>query len=174
MTEFEFEKCARGPVEPLANEYIWGSHTINLLISVANAGEDDEVPTASYVNCTGPGFNNPTRCGSFARATNDRTLSGAGYYGCLDLGGNLWERGAGIGNSQGRSFTALHGNGALAADGTSNVSNWPVNSNALGAFYRGGSFYTNFAENRTSDRVFSVLNVTGNESTGGRGVRTAP
>lgn len=174
MTEFEFEKCARGPIEPVANEFIWGNHTIELLVSVLNPGEDDEVPSASYVNCTGPGFNNPTRCGSFARAVNNRTLSGAGYYGCLDLGGNLWERGAGIGNSQGRSFTGLHGNGELDSNGTADVAQWPVNSSALGAFYRGASFYSTFGETRTSDRVFAVLNVTGNESSGGRGVRAAP
>ena len=174
MTELEFEKAARGSLEPVANEYIWGNHTINLLTAVLNAGEDDEIPSAPYVNCTGPGYNNPTRCGSFARANNNRTLSGAGYYGCLDLGGNLWERGVTFGNSQGRLFTGLHGNGELSTNGTADVSQWPTNTTGNGSFYRGASFYSNFAENRTSDRSLAVLNVTGNESTGGRGVRKAP
>ena len=172
MSELEFEKCARGPATPVPNEYVWGNNTINLLTGVINNGANNELPTATHMNCTGPGFAFPVRCGMFARPGNDRALSGAGYYGCLDLGGNVWERGATIGNFQGRLFTGVHGNGMLATDGQSDVVNWPLNSTAFGAFYRGASFYTNFNENRTSDRIYAVLGVTGNESTGGRGVRT--
>jgi formylglycine-generating enzyme required for sulfatase activity len=174
MSEFEFEKCARGDLAPVANEYVWGNHTINLLTSISNSGLPTELPSVAYVNCTGPGYNNPVRCGAFARNDNNRTLSGAGYYGCLDLGGNLWERGVTIGNSEGRAYTGVHGNGMLATNGNADVSQWPSNTTSVGSFLRGASFYTNFVENRTSNRSFAAWTVTGNESTGGRGVRTAP
>lgn len=174
MTEFEFEKCARGPLTPVPNEYAWGNNTIYLLTAVTNPGLPNEVPSQSFVNCTGPEYGYPVRCGAFARTANDRTISGAGYYGCLDLSGNLWERGVTFGNGTGRAFTGLHGNGLLTADGKQDVSFWPDVAGAQGAFLRGASFYTQFTENRTSDRIFAVWNVNGNESTGGRGVRSAP
>ena len=173
MTEFEFEKCARGTVTPVVNEYVWGNHTINLLTAVNNGGQVSETPSASYVNCSGTGFVNPTRCGIFARVNNDRTLSGAGYYGCMDLGGNLWERGVSVGYPSGRNFTGLHGNGMLTAEGFPDVANWP-GFLADGAFLRGGSFSPNFNDNRTSGRTYASQSFLGNESTGGRGVRTAP
>lgn len=173
MTELEYEKCARGTVTPVANEYVWGNHTINLLTAVINAGEVSETPSVSYVNCSGTGFVNPTRCGIFARENNDRTLSGAGYYGCMDLGGNVWERGITVGNPQGRSFNGLHGNGMLGAEGFADVANWP-DFFSTGACMRGGSFTPSFNDNRASGRTYAAFAFLGNESTGGRGVRTAP
>jgi len=174
LSELEFEKCARGPVTPVANEYIWGNHTINFIASVNNSGTPSEIPSTSYANMTGSPYSNPTRCGIFARANNDRTTSGAGYYGNLDLGGNLIERGPTIGYPEGRAFTGQHGNGMLATDGNADVTNWPL-AGSVGIYGRGGSFNGSYPEARTSDRTYTVQGVNPpGELSGGRGVRTAP
>lgn len=173
MSELEFEKCARGPATPVANEYVWGNNTINFIVNVNNSGTVSEIPSTTYANSTGAPYNNPTRCGIFARSNNDRTTSGAGYYGNLDLGGNVMERGATIGYPEGRAFTGAHGNGMLTVDGNSDVSNWP-GLNSVGIYGRGGGFYGNYADNRTSDRNVTVQINPPGELAGGRGVRSAP
>ena len=173
MSELEFEKCARGPVTPVPNEYVWGNHTINLIVNVNNSGSVSEIPSTTYANCTGAPYNNPTRCGIFARADNDRETSGAGYYGNMDLAGNVWERGATIGYPEGRAYTGLHGNGMLTTEGNANVTNWPL-LNSLGEYVRGGAFIGNPAEYRTSDRNFTAQINPFVYLIGGRGVRTAP
>ena len=173
MSELEFEKCGRGSVAPVANEYVWGNNTINFIVNVNNSGSVSEIPSTTYANSTGAPFNNPTRCGIFARANNDRTSSGAGYYGNLDLGGNIMERGATIGYPEGRAYTGAHGNGMLTVDGNSDVSNWP-GLNSVGIYGRGGGFNGNYADYRTSDRNVTVQINPPAEIAGGRGVRTAP
>lgn len=173
MSEFEFEKCARGQIEPVVNEYVWGNNTLNLIVNVTNPGAVNEVPSTYYANVTGAPYNNPTRCGSFARANNDRSTSGAGYYGILDLAGNTYERGATIGYPDGRAYTGLHGNGMLTTDGNADVTNWP-GAGSLGAYVRCGGFYGNPTEYRTSDRYFTAQSNPQAELAGGRGVRTAP
>jgi len=173
MSELEFEKCARGPVTPLPNEYVWGNHTLNLIQNVSNGQTASEIPSTSYANCTGAPYNNPTRCGMFARANNDRSTSGAGFYGIMDLAGNVLERGVTIGFPEGRSYTGIHGNGTLAADGNTDVTSWP-GFQSLGAYVRGGAFLGNPTEFRTSDRAFTAMINPTTYLIGGRGVRTAP
>jgi hypothetical protein len=58
-------------------------------------------------------------------------------------------------------------------NGNADVTNWPVNSTGAGASYRGAGWLTTYNENRTSDRIYAAFLLTGNETTGGRGVRTA-
>lgn len=172
MTELEFEKCGRGPLNPVPNEYAWGNNTIHSLTGIVNSGEPNESPGTYYFNITGQEYFNPTRCGFYARTSNDRTVSGAGYFGCLDLVGNVLERTVTVGNPQGRSFTGLHGNGMLTAAGAADVAQWPVNSSGLGVGCRGGSFETGFYY--LSDRGTAGFNFSQYTATGGRGVRTAP
>jgi formylglycine-generating enzyme required for sulfatase activity len=172
MTEFEFEKCGRGSVSPVPNEYAWGSHVINLNSGILNSGQPNEAPPEYYANTTG---NGPLRNGAFARADSDREKAGAGYYGCMDLSGNLYERGVSIGTFQGRLFTGVHGNGTLLTNGEADVENWPSHVTADGALNRGGCYADfNIEEERLSDRRFASVSLTWeNAAHGGRGCRTA-
>ena len=113
MTEFEFEKAARGrdvtygPIYPINGEYAWGNTTITAisgtLTSDGTTSEGVTSPTTSNSNCNyntvtiGTGSGNtqgPARCGIFAaknRTPNQRLQSGASFYGIMEMSGNLEE-----------------------------------------------------------------------------------
>lgn len=44
MTELEYEKAARGPASPVANEFAWGNLQIGNVTSIINPGAADEAP----------------------------------------------------------------------------------------------------------------------------------
>lgn len=170
MTEFEFEKCARGPKTPLANEYAWGTVVIYKNNQIVFPGLATEIPAEYYSNS--PYIDGPLRNGAFARSNSTRELSGAGYYGCMDLSGNMQEMGCSIGHPLGRAYTGVHGNGTLTASGEADVMNWPTLS---GIFLRGGTYSTTeITQERISDR-FKANTTVGNNpfDVGARGVRTA-
>jgi uncharacterized protein YjdB/formylglycine-generating enzyme required for sulfatase activity len=175
MTELEFEKAARGPVTPVANEFAWGSTSITQATGLANAGTITETPTPPDANAVyGLGVQGPVRVGSFAAPGRSRQQAGAGYYGALELSGNLWERSVTVGNAEGRAFTGTHGNGSLDASGNANVWSWP-GSNAVGAGFRGGNWYNvgdlvraSHRSNAARTRVFPL------DIYGWRGARSAP
>ena len=104
-----------------------------------------------------------------------RIAAGAGYYGAMDLSGNLWERTVTVGNSTGRSFEGrYHGNGALDSSGNPNVSTWPGTA-ATGSGLRGGGWVFNSTNARLSDRFLATpSNSPRDINFGGRGVRVAP
>lgn len=201
MTEMELEKAMRGTLPGIAGEYAWGSTTIYGVSysPLINPGTGNELPTspsttvgnAAY-GATVNSLGGPIRVGAFATATSSRVSAGASYYGIMDMTGNVWEVPVGVGNPAGRSFTGLHGNGALNATGFANVDNWPgANGNAnwnvsnagsnagstqaAGLGFRGGAWTEN-SWLRTSDRSYPAwTGVTNREvRQGGRGVRTAP
>ena len=149
MTELEYEKAARGTNTPVANEYAWGSTTIVSATGLLDAGTVNEIPQPGDANAAF-GDNNPpdgpVRVGSFAAPGRSRVLAGASYYGLLELSGNLSERPVTVGNSEGRSFTAAHGDGELDGSGNATVSGWPSNLDALGAGFRGGTHFTSALE----------------------------
>ena len=116
MTEYEYEKAAKGPNVPVTNSYAWGTTAIyagvfdNGAGGIQNAGQSNELPWAysstANANCFSNTFNGgspstsyliqgPLRCGSFAAVTtggaNDRPISGGSYYGVMELSGNLEE-----------------------------------------------------------------------------------
>jgi formylglycine-generating enzyme required for sulfatase activity len=179
MTELEFEKAARGPSSAVLRERAWGSTAETFATAVTNAGRVTEVPTNAGANIN---FDNriagPIRIGSFASRNyggTSRENSGAGYYGVFELSGNLSERIITVGNTAGRAFTGLHGNGSLDSNGRADVSNWPANSTASGAGSRGGSYLDTGSEAQTSYRDFAAsTDATRASNFGGRGVRTAP
>jgi hypothetical protein len=104
-----------------------------------------------------------------------RVNSGGGFYGVMELSGNVWERAVTVGNSTGRAFEGrYHGNGVLDSSGNPNVTSWP-GTNANGAGFRGGGWFNFATSARLSDRVFAAYTSTGRaNSDGGRGVRSAP
>ena len=108
------------------------------------------VTTYLYVGKAVVGGTGPFRVGAMAgsaAATNTRISSGAGFYGILDLSGNVLERtistaAAGL-TFRGDSL----GNGNLDANGYHDVGFWPAYTTAAGTGFRGGSFATTTTEN---------------------------
>jgi len=186
MTELEYEKACRGTSNPVANEYAWGTANITTgKYTLANPGTVNESIATNY-NTSGTegnanyqttiptGYEGPLRSGIFAISNSSRVKAGASYYGIMELSGNLWKRIVTIGNSNGRLFTGLHGDGILI--GTShNVTAWPVGLTAIGAGYRGGAWGAVATSLRVSDRTYSVLtNPNRTLSYGFMGVHSAP
>ncbi|MDX9867462.1 MAG: hypothetical protein RBT78_06010, partial [Kiritimatiellia bacterium] len=109
----------------------------------------------------------PVRAGIYATATSTREQAGAGYWGILELTGNLFERCKTVGNDAGRTFDGVHGTGALTDSGSAQNATW---ANGMGR--RGGGFSSNtvvsdryLASHADNSRYFPF---------GFRCVRTAP
>jgi len=168
MTELEFEKACRGPLNAVAGEYAWGNEKIaSKPYTLKNEGQPDEAVATHYA--TAPKGNaayrtsqhlirGPLRGGVFATGTSTRAEAGATYYGIMEMSGNLWEHPVTLANSAGRRFKGTHGDGALTKDGFADISNWPgyaggKNSGVAGAGSRGGSWFTNATHLRISGRL---------------------
>lgn len=152
MSELEYEKAARGPLDPVPNEFAWGTSNLVQATGFENEGDPDEVPTPSSANgnlppsTSAPLLGGPVRVGSFATSATNRVESGASYWGIMELSGNLEDLAVSVGGTAGRNFTGLHGNGLLNDNGNANMRGWPY-----------------------STQVFQFLNVTGATGTGNRG-----
>ncbi len=183
FTELEFEKAARGPLSASGSEYSWGNGSITGATTISGTEDGTETITNSNANCNygllldpftgGDGGQGPLRCGIFATASSTRQPSGSGYYGAKDLSGSLWEHPAVVGNSQGRSFTGVHGDGDL----TTTPSNWPASDSATGAGARGGPFGDPAGSwSLLASRTYAcvVNGATRSIYFGGRCARTAP
>lgn len=197
MTEIEFEKVARGPLAPVAGEYAWGTTTATDAVTISMSPELglETITTASanvnadFTTLSGGDIflgaeenHGPLRVGIFATSSSTRESSGAGYYGAMELSGNVHEAAVTIGNATGRAFTGLHGNGSVSstggAEGNADVTNWPGNdgtsvSGNTGSGYRGGYAAQGVIWARTSDRHEAADASLGRTNDwGGRGVRT--
>lgn len=199
MTELEFEKAARGVQVPVAGEYAWGStFIVSTILSLANGNQNSEVATnaaatignavynSSYPNVP---FSGPLRNGIFATASSNRITSGGGFYGVMELSGNLAERVISTANGQGfRSNLNLYGLAPNGFFGTTATDGWPgataTNSyvingtqNAIGLMDRGGHWSNTNTILRTSyrDAASLITNtaVTRDAVHGCRGVRSA-
>jgi len=177
MSELEFERAGRGPYRAVSGEYAWGSTSITQATSISNSGLPSERAqsgaNAAYGNHAS--IQGPLRVGSFAYGVATRIASGGGYYGAMELSGNLFERPVTVGNSTGRSFAGRnHGNGVLDSSGNPDVSTWP-GTVATGSGLRGGNWNNNSAYARLSDRSLATYTISGRDNHyGGRGVRVAP
>ncbi len=175
MTELEFEKSARGgDIQPVADEMPWGT------ASYRAAGADEIFPANGDENGTeaildgavnlnrnalgwtsgdgrvnGPamGQKGALRVGIFAENATSRITSGAGYYGNMELSGNVAEPAVTIGRVQGRQFLGTHGDGELVFmsnyEGNATNTDWPGIdlqdagrgvTHSIGIGYRGGDF----------------------------------
>ena len=162
-SELEFEKACRGFNTPaVPNEYAWGNTTIVPVTAVLNDGAADEiVSTPANANaCIVSAFGQRTvRTGIFARITgSDRTISGATYYGVMNMSDNLYEVCISMVNATGKAIdAAVHGDGNLAADGRTDIAAWQP-FQAFG--FRGSSYNGSLAAGRVSDRsganVFTI------------------
>ncbi|WP_044210670.1 SUMF1/EgtB/PvdO family nonheme iron enzyme [Flammeovirga sp. OC4] len=186
MSELEYEKACRGTLDPVNNEYAWGTTTINTT-AYATEGtlENENITSATYAaegNCTisesNGAITGPTRVGIHATSTSGRAQSGASYYGIMDLTGSAYEVVVGISLEEGRNFDGSHGDGLLDNFGYYSQSGWPQMTVGDVGGLRGGSF------NTTEDHgIVSVRKLMGEsydtatssrDFVGGRGVRTAP
>lgn len=199
MTELEFEKISRGPLLPVAGEYIWGTTGITAAASLSGTEDGTETVSTADANANygsavfsggdasgGAEYQSgPLRCGIFAKANSTRITAGAAYYGVMELGGNLKERAVTIGNAAGLAFTGTHGNGALSEvsgyEGNADAGTWPGTdataargvTGAAGSGFRGGSWTDSADRLRISDRAEAALtSLTADSLSGGRGVRT--
>jgi hypothetical protein len=203
MTELEFEKACRGPNNPIFGEFAWGSIAINSsMYTLQNIGCPAESVLNLPQNTGNAAYNVPAgsiyRCGIFAASSINHTRqeSGAGYYGVMELSGNLDERVVHIGTYSGRSYTGLHGDGELNSGGYADVSYWPgINGNtnesipnttyvgttgctaAAGSGMKGGSYLRPTSMINVSNRILigDISTYTShNQDKGSRYVRTAP
>lgn len=201
MTELEFEKAARGIQLPVAGEFIWGNNVVaGGILNLAGTNQNSEIPTNASPSLgsanffwTYPNFpfNGPLRNGIFATATSNRITSGGGFYGAMELGGNLTERV--VSTANGQTFSSnLNLASGLTTNGYYSVApadGWPGaavgngyfvdgTQNAIGLMDRGGSWISVFTDLKTSNRDVSLLYtntaVTRDAYHGCRGVRTAP
>lgn len=168
MTELEYEKAARGPssLTPVSGEYAWGTTAITAADRVSSDYLTGNETVLTYkananfggVNTGSTGFKyytgtsvvssyGPLRAGIFsAGGGGGRANSGAGYYGVMELTGNLLEHVVSIGSSTGRAFTGTHGDGVISSPGGfATNSDWPGHSGGevtgvSGSGFRGGSW----------------------------------
>lgn len=180
MTELEYEKAARGTHTAVPGEYAWGNTAIEAAATSLSASDtDNEIPNQGNMNYTLSAPKGPFRVGSFADAGSTRQNAGAGYYGNLELSGNVWERAVTVGNTAGRAFTGTHGNGVLSANGYATNADWPGYAaeevtGAAGSGLRGGSFDHTSGEAQVSSRSFAAAADTNRHASfGGRLARTA-
>ncbi|NLE65711.1 MAG: formylglycine-generating enzyme family protein, partial [Elusimicrobia bacterium] len=221
MTELEYEKAARGvDVSPVADEFAWGTASYDAAAAgeiyppgADETGEEAVLDGSANLNRNTLGWTSgdgrsggaaegqkgPLRAGIFAEASTSRTSSGAGYYGNMELSGNLAEPAVTIGRSQGRQFLGTHGDGKLSAIsgyvGNATNVDWPgINSvdsrrgvtGTVGIGYRGGDYQSaslrhlqlssrSFAsKDADSEGVLSRYDVSAGIVYGARFARTAP
>ncbi|WP_289030897.1 SUMF1/EgtB/PvdO family nonheme iron enzyme [uncultured Algoriphagus sp.] len=153
MTELEFEKACRGPIEFVESEFAWGedAESIQIINGLVDAGKPTEVPSSSSTNANLLAkIIGPVRVGSFVNSNSNRVDSGSSFWGIMNLSDNNWDRIVSIGNIAGRSFTGMHGNGQLLADGRADVDFWPGingndNSNTSSGVFLGNTGVTGVA-----------------------------
>lgn len=129
MTEFEFEKAARGPTRPVPCDYPWGTADDTGLQRVVRPNRD--LAFASAADEAG-----------LTHAT--RPVHGASFYLVMDLSGSLWERVVSAGRPEGRRFRGSHGDGVLDDGARASNDDWPrthADDEAPGIGYRGGAEY---------------------------------
>jgi len=189
MTELEFEKACRGPLNHVAGEYAWGNINIaSKPYTLKDGGRPDEAIATNYAAAptgnaayrrTEREVRGPLRGGIFATGTSSRAEAGATYYGIMEMSGNLEEKPVTLANPAGRRFKGTHGDGTLTKDGFADISDWPgyidgTNKEAAGFCSRGGAWNTFATDLRVSGRQKAGFTVVfGQGSSGFRCVRSA-
>ncbi len=188
MTELEYEKACRGTANPVSGEFAWGSSVITDANSLANDGTATEASTTSITlgggvaNFNASSILGPIRCGFAAKVSSSRKESGAGYYGIMEMSGNVWEQTIGLRGSSAVGFDGEVGDGQLSIvpnPGYADQSTWPQRtlstsstSGATARSFKGGSWADQTGRLRISDRQ-SINGQDGRRQNtyGGRGVR---
>ncbi len=171
LTEMEYEKMCRPlyPYMPKNGEYAWNTTRLSQAATLLDAGKSSERVTTGNANYATEGgvINGPLRCGAFTSSNSERESSGAGYWGGMELSGNLAEmyynvnyqglevnKASGTGNVLSGHRT-YHGDGNLTVDGHYSLQTdaWQADPKAIAL--RGGSFAsTSEEELAVSDRTY--------------------
>jgi hypothetical protein len=99
-----------------------------------------------------------------------RVAAGAGYYGTMDLGGNVSEQVVTLGHPQGRAFRGSHGDGRLGPGARATNPDWRARADTSAFATRGAGWTSHPNHARTADR-FSGLLRGGTERSAARGFR---
>ncbi|MBN2778293.1 MAG: SUMF1/EgtB/PvdO family nonheme iron enzyme [Bacteroidales bacterium] len=197
MSELEYEKACRGPLDFVGGEHAWGTGLVNEVKDVtevtgAVSGVEYAVVPAD-ANCninktsqlitggqftTGGGTNTdrgPVAAGMFARtAPFDRIGTGSTYYGVMEMSGNVQEfciqTNTNYTSNNPSPYTGIWGDGQLTSTGFYDATNWPTS----GYFVRKGGAWVDVADRaRVSDRYSSrqTTYTSRSHEYGGRGVR---
>ncbi len=187
ITELEYEKAARGANNSaIPGEFVWGSTSITppgpgdinpnadengseILSDGANLNSNSLAWSSGDGRSGGvaAGQTGPLRIGIFAASSSNptRVSSGAGFYGNMELSGNLAEPVVTVGRAEGLTFQGTDGTGQLTSFGTATNIDWPGmdanNANGvdgtIGIGYRGGDFQSpNSSIYSTSSRFYAV------------------
>jgi formylglycine-generating enzyme required for sulfatase activity len=176
MTELQFEKVCRGPLQPVTDEFAWGNTNIGTsTLTISNANATNEIisnasTTAGNASFFNTNVNRPLRNGVFATPTSNRITSGGSFYGVMEMSGNIWERVITTAKVEGLFFNGSPNSiSPLNNDGFCISSNYPgsaqINSidfaingtiPALGLMYRGGAF-SSIVGLKISDRTAGLL-----------------
>lgn len=175
MSEFEFEKACRGPINPVTEEYSWGTSSYTLIDAVnnytfPNASSNTAGANLSAKSYPGEEFFKILRTGIFATSSSNREEANSSYYGIIDLSGNVEEYAIVVGSWEGRIYKGDFGDGYLKNNGRHDVASWPNLINGIGL--RGGTFNEYMAFGNISDRFWAMRdNQFRHRSFGLRGVR---
>jgi formylglycine-generating enzyme required for sulfatase activity len=165
MTEMEFEKICRGtryngnPVERVAHEYAWGTTNLANYATTSSGMVDVNKPTMYFsgtpVNgrILGSGGSIPGRVGLFAEAATGREAAGAGFYGNMEMSGNVHETVVPV-TAAATGFTAQVGDGILDVNAEANQSTWPTYNTTNAYGYRGSVFSATSLSYNSSLPVF--------------------
>lgn len=192
ITELEYEKAARGvDISAVSDEYAWGTTAYRAAgaeeIFPPNQDEDGSEAifdgTANLnrnplgwstgdgrVGGQAQGQRGALRVGIFAENSTGRTTSGGGYYGNMDLSGNVAEPAVTIGRLEGRQFLGTHGDGEIGSlsgyEGNATNVDWPGIdpqdsrrgvTGTVGIGYRGGDYQSaNLRHFQVSSRSFAT------------------
>lgn len=167
MSELEYEKACRGPLDPVPNELAWGnvSWYIEGFYTLENAGTAEEIIVDGIGEHVGnanthsiySGASSPLRCGIFAASAANKTReeTGATHWGIMEMSGNCYEFVVSVGNSQSRDFDGLHGDGSLTTSSNASfviLADWGFVS-GIGVGYRSSEVSTRYSANyNNSDR----------------------
>ncbi|MEW5895980.1 MAG: SUMF1/EgtB/PvdO family nonheme iron enzyme [Candidatus Omnitrophota bacterium] len=198
MTELEFEKASRGPLDTVYSEFAWGTtEATDAAISgesLVNIGQVEEIaPKAgeglsNYDSDTSTAPEGPIRVGFGANGSTNRIEAGAGYYGGMNLSDNVCEMTISLGNTTGRAFEGSHGDGVLTTtasyQGNATNDDWPgIDTTTArgvtgsgGSGIRGGSWSGyDYNMNLSARDSAAYMAVTGTRGSGwgGRLARTA-
>jgi hypothetical protein len=145
LSELEYEKAGRGFLNPVQQEFAWGTTSFVNGTTLSGTENGTETLTEANNNRTlidatktgGDGSNGPVRVGIHATATSTRTQSGASYFGVMDMTGNLFEAYVNVQHSNGRTYRGYdaqwHGDGTLTTVSPFGFANTPYwTGNAAG------------------------------------------
>ncbi len=156
-TEFEYEKACRGTAYPIIDEYANGATSYTAPGYISNGGKPNE--TYSNVGAANGVINInlfPIRVGGLATNTTTRLQSGAGFYGNMELSGNLYEFCVGATSI---NYTGTPGDGVLDSNGNANswTSFTKLKIRGAGSSYRVSTRYTiSFNIDNTERYIYNI------------------